>query len=179
MTVELLGIDPRCLSTVKLRPIYPLPHISRRALKRVKDRVAKPTVCPHCLGPVSLVSNSAIYRGKEYGKWPYAYLCGGCKAYVGLHPDTDLPLGVVADAYTREARNTAKQPFMTLVRAVFKHDRNAAYAWLSKATGIEPQQCHFAFMDEETAMRVYAVCFNELFEANLDTSKESKENVGS
>ncbi|MFG8677889.1 zinc-finger-containing protein [Pseudomonas aeruginosa] len=88
-------IDPRANSPEKLVPPAPLPHVSRGALKRIKHPQPIPTGCPHCGGLVRLVSNRVIY-GREYGDWPYAYACTGtgCGAYVGLHPDTDVPLGI-------------------------------------------------------------------------------------
>lgn len=176
------GVDPRCFARVKLVPPNPLPHVSRRALKRVRDWVKPPTHC-HCCGSpgVILAGNDAVY-GRAYGEWPFCYLCPHCRAYVGLHPDTDLPLGFMADSFVRDARKAAKLPFQTICRIKFevksevydvkKHklvkikkiDRNAAYAWLSKATGIERKLCHFAMFDEETAIRVFEVCYNYLFE---------------
>ena len=113
--IEVLGIDPRAYSNEKLVAPKPLPFLSRSALKRVRDRLVPPTCCHFCKGEVQLVSNGHIY-GREYGEWPYAYMCVGCGAYVGVHPHTDLPLGTLADSFTREARKVAKTPFMTLVR---------------------------------------------------------------
>lgn len=176
------GIDGRAFAKVKLKAPKPLPHVSRRALKRVKDWVSPPTHC-HCCGGagVELVSNSVIY-GKEFGKWPYAYLCPHCRAYVALHPDTDLPMGFLADSFVRDARKAAKIPFFTLIsirwttkqevwdpkqeryRTAEFSDRNAAYKWLSEKTGIPRKLCHFAMFDEEQALLAMEACYNELFE---------------
>lgn len=109
-------IDLRALSTKKLDAPHPLPHVSRKALKRIKDALPKPTACNCCSAPVELVENSEIYNGRSFGDWPYAYLCRSCGAYVGLHPDTDLPLGTLADKRLRDARKVSKAPFEMIWR---------------------------------------------------------------
>jgi len=176
------GLNPRCFARVKLTPPAPLPHVSRRALKRVNHWIKPPTECDCCgTSGVRLVGNEEVY-GKPYGLWPYCYVCPHCRAYVGLHPETDLPLGFMADSFIRDARKAAKAPFQCICRVKYESiqdcydvkrermvkrkiiNRSAAYEWLSKATGIEPKLCHFAMMDEDTAMRVFEVCFNYLFE---------------
>ena len=86
---------------------------STQALKRVKNPLPVPTICPHCQSSVALVNNAKVYSGREYGKWPYAYLCenDACGAYVGLHPNTTIPLGTLATASMRDARKKAKDAF--------------------------------------------------------------------
>ncbi|WP_298016802.1 zinc-finger-containing protein [uncultured Castellaniella sp.] len=143
----ILGIDPRSKSKDRLDAPAPLPHVSRRALARVKDRIDPPTDCPHCGECVGLVSNAEVYNGREYGNWPYVYLCSGCRAYVGLHPDTDLPLGTLADRNTRDERKHTKFLFKTITDERFGADRDAAYLWLAERMGIEPKACHFGFFD--------------------------------
>lgn len=148
--ITVLGIDPRATSPRKLRARPPLPFVSRRALARVKDRIEPPTECPFCGGRVELVTHERIY-GRPYGSWPYAYACirRACGAYVGLHPQTDLPLGTLADRATREARKAAKEPFLRIVRERFEGDRTAAYQWLSRLLGIEESACHFGLFSVE------------------------------
>lgn len=141
----------------KLPARDPLPYISRRALARVKDKVDAPTACPYCAGKVDLVSNSEIYRGTEYGDWPYAYLCRGCGAYVGLHPSTDIPLGTLADKETREARKTAKEPFFHLARKRFGGDRSAAYQWLAGRMDIPASQCHFGMFSADQCAKALSI----------------------
>lgn len=143
-----MSIDIRANSLDKIVPPEPLPHVSRRALKRVAHPFAIPTECRYCADTVDLVENSAIYNGRTYGDWPYAYLCGGCRAYVGLHPDTDLPLGTLADKRTRDARNACKKTFEAIWRD--KHmSRTKAYAWLAEQMGISVDACHFGLFEPE------------------------------
>lgn len=118
---------------------------SRRATARVKDALPAPTICPHCGGEVKLVSNAAIY-GREFGEWPWAFLCGGCRAYVGLHPFTGIPLGTLATAPMREARQRAKAAFNPLWQSG-RMSRTDAYAWLAKEMGIPAAECHIGMFD--------------------------------
>lgn len=149
-------IDPRAKSSEKIKPPHPLPLVSRSALKRVKDYMPPPTLCPYCNGPVSLVSNDAIY-GRQYGKWPYAYLCRPCDAHVGLHPATDLPLGTLANGELREARKRSKSAFIVLMSRR-GWERSQAYAWLSGRMGIPVKETHFGMFDLERARMAGAVC---------------------
>ncbi|NGT16953.1 zinc-finger-containing protein [Achromobacter insolitus] len=158
MTITVLGVDPRSRSKNKLQAPAPLPHVSRRALARVRDRIEPPKACHCCSGPVKLTNNREIYNGHSFGDWPYVYRCTQCQAYVGLHPDTDLPLGVMAGRETVAARKNAKAIFQRLTRERFGNDRSAAYAWLAKALGISLSICHFGMFGLELAERAGQVC---------------------
>lgn len=158
MSIAVLGVDPRSRSKTKLSAPGPLPHVSRRALARVRDRIAPPTACHCCGGPVKLTDNSEMYGGRSFGDWPFVYRCTQCQAYVGLHPDTDLPLGIMADRGTIVARKEAKAPFQRLTRERFGDNRNAAYAWLARELGIAPSICHFAMFGREQAERAARLC---------------------
>lgn len=152
-------IDPRAESLDKLVPEDPLPYVSRRALKRVKNPLPVPKVCPYCNGPVALVENSAIYWGKSYGEWPYAFLCRPCDAYVGLHPDTDIPLGTLANKDLREDRKWAKSLFHKLMDER-GWDRTAMYEWLAGEMKIPVGECHFGWFDNESCFKACYVLNN-------------------
>jgi len=149
--------DPRADSAQKLIPPAPLPHVSRQALLRVKSPLPAPTECPYCPGAVELVNNREIYR-REFGDWPYAYLCRSCGAYVGLHPNTDIPLGRLADRALREARKTEKSHFERLWRNAAS--RTAAYQWLAEQLGVPVAQCHWAWFDIDRCRRAGEICRN-------------------
>lgn len=155
--MQILGVDPRHTQPHKINPPHPLPHVSRRALKRVKDRLEPPTRCNLCDNPVRLARNRGIY-GQDYGDWPFVYLCRGCGAYVGLHADTDLPLGTLADRDMREARKHAKNLFMSITKKKFKRNRDTAYEWLAGEIGIAKSHCHFALFTTEQAHEAARAC---------------------
>lgn len=159
-----MSADPRIASETRIVPPAPLPHVSRRALSRVTDRMAPPTECRYCHGPVELVSNDLIY-GRLYGDWPYAYRCTPCDAHVGLHPNTDLPLGILANYTLRRAKSEAKQVWQRLSR-LKGWKRREAYVWLAQALEIPKSECHFGHFDEHRCGLALSVCLEELNHAN-------------
>lgn len=131
---------------------------SRRATARVKNPLPQPTTCHYDGGPVEIVSNAEIY-GREYGYWPWAFLCRTCRAYVGMHSFTAIPLGTLADAPTREARKRAKAAFNPLWESGAIASRTDAYTWLAEQLGIENhEECHIGWFDVATCNRVVAIC---------------------
>ena len=112
-------LDPRANQREPIEPTYPLPYVSRRAIRRVTAPMPAPEFCRYCRSTVSIRSNAAVYGGREYGAWPYVYLCDSsdCGAYVGIHPHTDIPLGTLADRELRESRKINKGAFLRLSKA--------------------------------------------------------------
>lgn len=151
-----MSIDKRAFSEEKLSAPEPLPYISRRALKRIPHPMPVPTVCSGCGGQVELVSNDEIY-GRGYGDWPFAYLCRPCDAYVGLHPNTDIPLGTLANKALREERKRSKAVFHDLIR----HKGGSRTHWyreLAKQMRIGVDQCHFGMFDLERCEQALNAC---------------------
>ncbi|WP_016773970.1 zinc-finger-containing protein [Pseudomonas sp. R62] len=141
-----MPLDPRANAPERIAAPAPLPHVSRRALKRVKNPIPAPADCRYCGDDVHLVCNSEIYRGHSFGDWPYAYLCRGCRAYVGLHPQTDIPLGTLADDKLRVLRNRSKAAFHDHMKKAGM-TRTGAYQWLAEKMGIDVGVCHFGWFD--------------------------------
>jgi len=128
------------------------------AFKRVLNPLPVPTICPYCDGDVHAVNNSAIYYGQSYGRWPYAYLCEDCRAYVGMHPETNIPLGTLADSILREARKVSKSLFQTkLMEPPSNMTRSEAYTYLAGRMGITAGNCHFAWFDVKQCEQVIAL----------------------
>lgn len=156
-----MPIDPRANSAERLVAPAPLPHVSRRALKRVKNPLPTPVDCRYCGEHVDLVCNSEIYNGRSYGDWPYAYLCSGCRAYVGLHPDTDIPLGTLANDLLRKDRNSSKDMFHKL-KEKRGFSRTLAYEWLAGRMGISVAECHFGWFEHEQCGQALRICLEDL-----------------
>ena len=126
---------------------------SRRATARVKNPLPVPDRCPHCAGACVIVNNAEIY-GREFGEWPWSLLCTGCRAYVGLHPFTGIPLGTLATPAIRKARSAAKDAFNPLWQSG-RMNRSDAYAWLAGALGIaKVEECHIGWFDVEQCQAV-------------------------
>ncbi|UBM12799.1 zinc-finger-containing protein [Cupriavidus metallidurans] len=126
---------------------------SHSAIARVKNPLSAPTECPHCGSAVRIGHHKEIY-GKEYGKWPWVYVCTKCDSYVGMHPFTAIPLGTLANSELRAARNVAKAPFEMLWRPN-TGKRSAAYAALAAHLGIPVEQCHFGWFDVQMCARAH------------------------
>lgn len=109
--------------------------------------------CRFCQEAVQYLENAAIY-GKNYGKWPWAYICTGCKAFVGTHPNSNIPLGTLADKATREARKSAHSAFDHIWRDGHMPSRGHAYEWLADKLGIPRAECHMAWFEVERCAAV-------------------------
>lgn len=134
----------------------PLPYVSRRAVARVSDVLPIPTDCRYCEGPVDLVRNSHVY-GTDHGRWPFLYRCDNCDAHVGLHPETDIPLGILADVHLRRARVVCKATFNELQK-VLPVNRHRAYQILADAMGIPASECHFGWFDVDQCRKAADAC---------------------
>lgn len=114
-----------------------------------------PTRCNCCGGTVRCVHHTVLY-GKAYGDWPWAYVCDMCDASVGLHPNTDLPLGLLADKATRQARKQAKESFNRLWQRG-DISRSGAYAWLARKLRLPVTECHFGQFDQARCAHAEAI----------------------
>ncbi len=127
------------------------------------DLLPVPKICRYCGGKVVLTSNAEIY-GREYGNGK-CYLCRDCRAFVGIHTDTIIPLGTLANNELRKARNKAHYYFDKL----WKHPtrimkRNEAYYWLSKHLRIKKEETHIAWFEIEQCERVVELVKEKLGE---------------
>jgi hypothetical protein len=141
-------------------PVNPFNNPDPAAIRRVIAPIPKPHSCPYCQSRVELLGNKAVY-GRAYGDWPYVYVCANlkCRAYVGLHPRTDIPLGTLANAELRQARKTLKGIFNRIWQDKHKN-RTDAYWWLARKMGIKNhvQDCHIALFNVEQCQEAQRHC---------------------
>jgi hypothetical protein len=123
-----------------------------------------PPICPYCGKPSVLVADSTVYA-RSYGSM--VYLCAPCKAWVGVHKNTNppIPLGRLATAELRALKIRAHAAFDKLWRAAIKFRkwrrnkaRNLAYAWLAREMGIEVDRCHIGMFDIDQTNQAIAIC---------------------
>lgn len=115
-----------------------------------------PKVCPFCRSTVSLVNSAKVYH-RSYGS---IYLCDSyphCDARVGCHPNSNKPLGTLADRELRQWRSLAHRHFDPLWKSGIFKSRNAAYKWLARAMGLPPALTHIAMFDKRQCQRAIAV----------------------
>ncbi|MGJ8517601.1 zinc-finger-containing protein [Carnimonas bestiolae] len=133
-----------------------LPYVKKYAVKRVKDTLPVPTECRYCGAAVSLTTHQVVFGG-SYGPWPYVYQCDACHARIGLHPETHLPLGTLANKPLRMARSEGKAHFLKVISR-FGMSRDDAYRWLSIQMDIPLRECHFAWFDLKQCAHAESVC---------------------
>ncbi len=104
-----------------------------------------PQKCPFCGGKVQYTSNAEIY-GKEYGNGK-CYLCKKCGAYTGVHNNTNIALGVLANKEMRNLKIQCHNIFDKLWKN--SKERNELYYKLSKIMKIKKEHCHFGHFDKE------------------------------
>lgn len=112
---------------------------------------ARVVACPYCGQCAILVSGSVLYpRFPElHAKW--FWRCQPCGAHVGCHPGTKEPLGTLANAPLRQARQAAHAAFDPLWR---DGGRSAAYRWLAGELQVAASACHIGQFDEDQCRRV-------------------------
>ncbi len=131
------------------------PAFNLAAYDRVPHKLPVPTSCRICGSSVHFVNNSELY-GRPYGNWPYGYFCGFCQAYVGCHPETDIPMGTMATAGLRNKRRLAHEAFDPLWRSK-KISRSKAYKRLAHEMGIPRAECHISWFEVEQCDQVVLV----------------------
>lgn len=119
------------------------------------NRIEIPKVC-NCCGAksVKIKTHEQVY-GSNYGKYNWMLQCEACKATVGFHPFTNIPLGYLADKMTRQARMDNKNWFLSLIgeNQLFPN-RGKAYKWLAKEMGIDTKDCHFGMFTFDQCQKI-------------------------
>lgn len=129
--------------------------------------------CPYrCVGKPALVPGAVIYPHLPHLAGKQFWQCPDCHAYVGCHPNTTHPLGRLANADLRLAKQRAHNAFDELWKmphyriailglepgAKRYHSRTTAYIWLAKRLGLLYSDCHIGMFDEEMCKRVVKIC---------------------
>jgi len=119
--------------------------------------------CDYCGNGAQLVDGTAIYPHRSDLYFLKFWTCQPCAAYVGCHRGTQKPLGRLANAELRQAKQDAHAAFDQLWRfhtfgqqpeSYQAMTRTEAYKWLAKELGIEFDKCHIGMFDVETCQKV-------------------------
>lgn len=128
----------------------------------------KPTICRYCGHPVAFTTNSEIY-GKEYGNGK-CFLCRNCRAFVGVHTDTNIPLGTLANDELRAWRKEAHYWFDKLWKGTTKiTNRYKAYGWLANEMKLDRVHTHIGMFEIKQCQEVI-----RLSKERLNNRKEQK-----
>ena len=116
-------------------------------------------LCSYCGAPPELVSGEAVYPHWDDLADKKFYLCRPCGAYVGCHQGTDRPLGRLADAELRKAKQAAHAAFDPLWAGKTPKGkaRREAYRALADKFGIKGE-IHIGEMDVEQCRKVVEFC---------------------
>lgn len=130
--------------------------------RRSKQR--PPIVCRYC-------GNPAVLKVAGDDGYPYeadhgpVWRCVPCLAHVGCHPDTQIPLGALANAELRNWKHSAHLAFDPLWQGKMRRDkcskstaRQAGYRWLSEQMGIAYEATHIGMFDVEQCQKVVDIC---------------------
>lgn len=102
--------------------------------------------CGYCHRDAKRVGAEKLYphRRDLIGKWFWE--CEPCGAYVGCHPGTTNPLGRLANAELRRAKQSVHRVLDPLWKSG-KMKRKEAYAMLAGKLNIAPRNCHVGMFD--------------------------------
>ena len=105
-------------------------------------------LCPYCNNSTKRVKGAEIY-GEDT---PWAdldlMLCRPCWAYIGVHRESGIALGSVANALLRDKRRATHQVFDRLYQE--EHlTRTQAYLWLARQLGLNRKLTHIGMFGVE------------------------------
>jgi hypothetical protein len=125
----------------------------------------KPPICPYCSQNSERTTGSVMYPHRPDLAGKVIYRCVPCDAWVGCHTGTDNPLGRLANAELRAAKQAAHAAFDPLWKAKRdrqgikqKSARGAGYRWLADQLGVPYEHCHIGMFDVEQCRRVIELC---------------------
>lgn len=128
---------------------------------RVKHRLPRPIKCDDCGSPRVHLQKRGYMGLRVTKKWDLIWHCLDCKALVGCHEGTDIPLGLMADAMTRDARFQAHGSFDNLWRGRHaRMSRAEAYAWMASTLSIPADRAHIGMLDERQCEALIAAVKN-------------------
>ncbi len=114
----------------------------------------RPSKCPLCGGCVTY-GKMADFNIRSYQSG-WCYRCESCGAFVATHKNRPKDaLGMLAKHNARKLRFLCHEEFDK--HWMSTRGRNMAYYRLSKEMGIDKEDCHFGYMDEEHLKEAYEI----------------------
>jgi hypothetical protein len=117
-------------------------------------------ICQYCSHESKKVTGKEIYPKRPDLHKKIFYQCKPCYAYVGCHPNTDKPLGVLANSELRQWKQKAHAAF----DPIWKTEgvpRSKAYSWLSDEMKLHPNDTHIGMFSVEQCKKVVEICNNK------------------
>lgn len=108
----------------------------------------------------NICGDNKVYLVKNSFGW--RWVCTTCKAYVGCHKGTQVPLGTMADNTLRKYRQQAHFYFDYMWKIKKQNGdylaRKKGYAWLSKQLDIPIVKTHIGMFDKKQCEKVIKIC---------------------
>jgi DNA-directed RNA polymerase subunit RPC12/RpoP len=127
-------------------------NVCSRSTASVLNTVPKISKCTYC-GSKVVISKKTKEFSNNGGKYPWIYHCTKCDARVGIHPNTNIPLGTLANAELRWKRRKAKTQFKQYM-SQHNLNRSDGYTLLAATLGISRSVCHFGWFDIRTCNKI-------------------------
>lgn len=123
-------------------------------------------ICPYCNTFSVPVTGKEIYPHRPDLAYKQFYACPkDCDAYVGCHPESNRPLGRLANKGLRQAKSAAHRAFDPFWKgATSTMTRKEAYTWIAEELGIDVKECHIGLFDEAKCNAVMRICKNKRLE---------------
>jgi len=122
---------------------------------RMKKKSIK---CPYCGRTAVLRDASYVYGDKAIER--YVYVCSrypACNSYVGVHENTLLPKGTLANGDLRSKRISAHKAF-DLIWKTGIMKKAEAYRWMQYKFGLTSQQAHIGLFSEYMCDQLIQEC---------------------
>ncbi len=112
--------------------------------------------CDYCHSKAERVTGREIYHGARPDLFDKVFWrCQPCGAHVGCHPGSDRPIGRLANAELRRAKQAAHAAFDPLWQSGGVR-RVKAYAWLARQLG--RKEVHIGESDLALCQRIVEIC---------------------
>jgi len=113
-------------------------------------------VCHYCCNQAVKVLGKVIYPHRPDLYQKTFYQCKPCNAWVGCHPNTENPLGRLANAELRKWKSMVHGLFDPIWKNK-KMRRGEAYSWLAKELQIDEKECHVGMFSLERCQKSVAI----------------------
>lgn len=132
--------------------------------------------CPYCGSPVVYRTADGIYRENKNNTM--LYVCSNypkCDAYIKANPQTNKPMGTLANGQLRALRKRAHYYFDRLHEDGYM-SRSDAYNWLADYIDMPLNMAHIGFLGEYYCNQVIERC-KELIEHRRSIEKTHRDEV--
>lgn len=122
--------------------------MKKKKYSKYMIHVLKPIRCPYCGSSVEFRSADGIYKDNKNNTM--LYVCSNypnCDAYVRTHPNTTIPVGIMANHKLRLMHLEAHKAFDKIHKSGLM-TKDESYRWLAYILQKPLQQAHIGYLQE-------------------------------